>query len=234
VVFPASVFFTYVFFGSTLYSFLPSYLFTALSYFSWVCWIAPNNPTVNQLFGVIHGMSMGFLTFDWGQISFVGSPLAVPWWAAANVGITVVLFYWVLIPILYYSNVWYSAYLPLVSIRPFDNSGRIYNVTRVINADMSFNPQAYKAYSPLFISLTFAMAYGLSFATIVSTLVHTFLYYRKQIYIQARRSLAEQPDIHARLMSVYKEVPDWWYISIFCSYNNKLLIREREHVNVLF
>ena len=78
------------------------------------------------------------------------------------------------------------------------------------------------------------MNYGLSFAAIASTLTHTFLYYRKQIYIQARRSLSEQPDIHARLMSVYKEVPSWWYISIFCSYTNRLLTREGERANVLF
>src|ERR1700755_2630996 len=46
--------------------FFPSYLFTALSSFSWVCWIAPNNAKVNQLFGVTHGLAMGILTFDWG------------------------------------------------------------------------------------------------------------------------------------------------------------------------
>jgi hypothetical protein len=61
------------------------------------------------------------------------------------------------------------------------------------------------------------MGYGLSFASIAATLTHTFLYYRRQIWIQARRSLSEQPDIHARLMSLYKEVPDWWYLIIFCS-----------------
>ena len=35
--------------------------------------------------------------------------------------------------------------------------------------------------------------------------------------IQARRSLAEQPDIHARLMSQYAQVPEWWYLCIFVS-----------------
>jgi hypothetical protein len=80
---------------------LPSYLFTALSSFSWVCWIAPKNAKVNQMFGVTHGMAMGILTFDWSQISYNGSPLPVPWWAAANIGITVVFFYWFLVPILY-------------------------------------------------------------------------------------------------------------------------------------
>ena len=63
--------------------------------------MAPNNRVVNQLFGVSHGMSMGILTFDWGQITYNISPLSVPWWAAANVGITIVFFYWMLAPILY-------------------------------------------------------------------------------------------------------------------------------------
>jgi hypothetical protein len=81
--------------------FLPSYLFTALSTFSWVCWIAPNNAKVNQLFGVTHGLAMGALTFDWGQIAFIGSTFYVPWWVAANIGITIAFFYWFLVPILY-------------------------------------------------------------------------------------------------------------------------------------
>ncbi len=84
-----------------LLDFLPSYLFTALSSFSWACWIAPKNVKVNQLFGVTHGLAMGVLTFDWGQISFNGSPLPIPWWAAANVGVTVAFFYWFLVPIFY-------------------------------------------------------------------------------------------------------------------------------------
>jgi OPT oligopeptide transporter protein len=115
-------FFTYILIGYFFYSqfssslpafliihiildFLPSYLFTALSYFSWVCWIAPNNVKINQLFGVTHGLSMGLITFDWGQVTaFNGSPLLYPWWTAANVGFTLVLFYWILIPILYVSS----------------------------------------------------------------------------------------------------------------------------------
>jgi hypothetical protein len=215
--------------------FLPSYLFTALSNFSWVCWIAPNNRVVNQLFGVTNGMAMGILTFDWGQIAYTGSPLPAPWWVAANVGLTIVIFYWVIAPILYvsrsffffcsrrgfltilsqYKNVWYSSYLPLVSSRSFDNTGKTYNISRIINDDLSFNLEAYKAYSPLFLSPSFALFYGLSFASIGATLTHAFLYYRKQAWVYARRSLSQQPDIHVRLMSVYKEVPDWWYLTIF-------------------
>ncbi|KAI6154570.1 hypothetical protein BKA82DRAFT_4069918 [Pisolithus tinctorius] len=52
-----------------------------------------------------------------------------------------------------------------------------------------FDEAAYDAYSPLFMSTGFAVSYGLSFATITATLTHTFLYFRKQIMMQARRSL---------------------------------------------
>ncbi|KAI9432319.1 OPT oligopeptide transporter [Lactarius indigo] len=211
-------FFIYVFIGYFCYNFLPSYLFTALSSFSWVCWIAPKNAKINQLFGTTHGLAMGVLTFDWGQITaFTNSPLPAPWWAAAHTGIAVVFFAWILVPILYYTNTWYTGFLPLVSSRSFDNTGASYNVSRIINDDLTFNHEAYKAYSPIFLSVTFAISYGLSFASITSTLSHTLIYYRKQIWNQARRSLSEQPDIHARLMSVYKGVPDWWYLVIFLS-----------------
>jgi OPT oligopeptide transporter protein len=105
-----------------------------------------------------------------------------------------------------------------VSSQPFDNTGKPYNLSKVINADLSFNVEAYRDYSPLFLSATSAIAYGLNFAAITATLSHTFLYYRKIIVIHAHRSLSEQPDIHARLMSVYKEVPNWWYLIILGSF----------------
>ena len=35
--------------------------------------------------------------------------------------------------------------------------------------------------------------------------MHCFLYFRKQIWVQAHRSMHEQPDIHARLMARYPQ-----------------------------
>jgi len=63
---------------SFLWYWMPGYLFTALSVFNWVCWIAPNNIVVNQLFGTLSGLGMGVLTFDWSMIAYVGSPLVTP------------------------------------------------------------------------------------------------------------------------------------------------------------
>lgn len=75
--------------GSFVWFWFPGYIFTALSIFNWVCWIAPNNIVVNQLFGYSTGLGMGFLTFDWSMISFIGSPLVVPVRASCHVFQTV-------------------------------------------------------------------------------------------------------------------------------------------------
>lgn len=110
---------------------------------------------------------------------------------------------------------------------------------------------AYQEYSPLFLpcvpcrsfdsvlltgiidfSTTFAMSYGLSFLSITATITHAVIYFWKPIQIQFKRSLREQPDIHAQLMSNYSQgasallmvwpalltnniVPEWYYACIF-------------------
>ncbi|KAI5122711.1 hypothetical protein M0805_009764 [Coniferiporia weirii] len=212
-------FFVYAFVGATCYYFFPGYIFTALSFFSWVCWIKPNDVVrkINQLFGYNSGLGMSVLTFDWAQIAFIGSPLATPWWAEANIFAGFIFFFWILTPILYYKNAWFSQFMPILSSGSYDNTGAAYDVTRILSNDTTLDMAKYQSYSPLFLSTTFAISYGLSFAGITATIVHAFLYFRKQIWVQARRSLHEQPDIHARLMSRYAQVPEWWYMIVFAS-----------------
>jgi OPT family oligopeptide transporter len=208
-------FFFYFLLASAAWYFLPGYLFQALSYFSWVCWIAPNNIPVNQMFGYQSGMGMSIITFDWAQISYTTSPLATPWWVEANVGAGFVFFFWFLTPLLHFTNVWEGTYVPILSRQSYDHFGQTYNVSQILNEDTSFNKELYEAYSPIYLSTTFAVGYGLSFASITATLTHAFLYFRNQIWVQSRRSATEQADVHARLMAKYAQVPDWWYAVLF-------------------
>lgn len=48
---------------------------------------------------------MGVVTFDWTQITWAGNPLMVPWWASIQTFVGFALFYWIILPALYYTNV---------------------------------------------------------------------------------------------------------------------------------
>ncbi|ORY24685.1 OPT oligopeptide transporter protein-domain-containing protein [Naematelia encephala] len=201
--------------ASFAYYFLPGFLFTALSYFSYACWIAPNNRVVNQLFGSATGLGMGILTFDWSQVTWIGSPLTTPWWAEVNVGLGFVLFYWIVVPILYYNNVWQTAYLPMNVIQTADRFGDSYDIFNILTPSIELNLTAYAEYSPIYLSASFSMTYMLAFALSTALIVHTALHHGPRIYRAIINVKTEADDVHMKLMRAYPEVPHWWYVAIF-------------------
>jgi hypothetical protein len=147
-----------------------------------------------------------------------------------------VMFYWILTPILYYTNVrsvplvfllpnqifillsiqsWDLAYFPISANEPFDRFGQSYNITRILLPNDTFNETAYNLYSPLYLSATYAMTYLLAFALSTCVLVHTALYHGQSLMNGLKKIRIERDDIHAKLMRNYPEVPEWWYITAF-------------------
>lgn len=76
------------------------------------------------------------------------------------------------------------------------------------------DPAAYEAYSPLFLSTSFAITYGVSFATIAALLTHTYLYHGRDIWRRWKASRGELDDVHMKIMRKYKLVPTWWYAAL--------------------
>ncbi|KAI8978283.1 OPT oligopeptide transporter [Trametes punicea] len=208
-------FFCYAVLGSFFWFFLPGYLFQALSVFSFVCWIRPNDIVVNQLFGVSGGLGMSIITFDWSQITWIGSPLMVPWWAEVQIFAGFFLVYWILAPILYYTNSWYLSYFPLMANQPYDRFGQPYDITRVLTPDHTFDVEAYNNYSPLYLPASYAITYLIAFALSSAMIVHTVLYHGRTVLHGFLHTRIEKDDIHAKLMRAYPEVPDWWYLVTF-------------------
>ncbi|CAH0052080.1 unnamed protein product [Clonostachys rhizophaga] len=201
---------------SAVYYFIPGFLAKFLSVFAVATWMAPNNVMVNQLFGGHSGLSLIPITFDWSQIAgYHGSPLIPPWHAIANTLIGVVVFYCFGAAFLHFNGAWYGKYLPMSDSTTYDNTGHAYNTTRILTPQFTLNETEYEKYSPLFISTTFALSYGLSFAAISSLIVYTILHNGKRIMSQYKSSSSEKPDIHMKLMRKYKEAPTWWYMSLF-------------------
>lgn len=67
----------------------------------------------------------------------------------------------------------------------------------------------YQNYSPVYISVTYAMTFTIAFALTTAAVVHTLLHQGPRMYKTLRYGKAEDDDIHMKLMRQYPEVPDW-------------------------
>ncbi|KAJ5160997.1 hypothetical protein N7492_006389 [Penicillium capsulatum] len=200
----------------------PDFIFPTLSYFNFPCWIRPKSPVVNQIFGLKSGMGLLPITFDWSQVSYVGSPLLIPSWAILNVFVSLVFWIWIVAVACYYTNVWFTGYLPFQSSKVFDNTGGTYKVNKIVDAASGYqiDVQKYAAYSPVYMPITYALnMFGLSFATLSSLLVWCFLEHRHVMAAAARRvPQIILESIPGRVKTPNKdetgeaEVPMWWYL----------------------
>lgn len=209
-------YFFIVFACSFAWYWFPGFIAPFLSVFAFACWIRPTNVTVNQLFGGWTGVSLIPITFDWTQISaYARSPLIPPWHAIANTMIGVVLFWWFATLGVHYNGVWFSQYLPISDSQSYDNTQKLYNVSKILTPQYTLDLEKYQAYSPLFLSTTFALTYGLSFASIAAVLVQTALFNGPDLWKRLRNIRTDEEDVHMRMMQKYKDVPQWWYGTLF-------------------
>jgi OPT family small oligopeptide transporter len=208
-------YFLYVASAMFVYYWFPGFIWQGLSVFSFPTWIKPENVIVNQLFGGFTGLSLIPLTFDWSQIiPYLQDPLLSPTISHVNTLIGLIIF--LIIPALgiSYSGALYSAYLPMNTSTLFDNTQSPYVVRNILTPNFTFDLEKYEAYSPLFLAPTFALNYGLSFAALTASVVHTVLHRGKILYRQFREASSQSEDIHFNMIKKYRPAPDWWYLAL--------------------
>jgi hypothetical protein len=201
-----------------IYFWFPDYIFQALSIFNWVSWIAPNSVNLNAVVGMNNGLGLNpFSTFDWNILLWDSppqDPLIVPFFNTFNKFIGSFLSMFVILAI-WYSNSFNTGYLPINSNRVFDNTGGLFNVSKVINKKGLFDAAKYEAYSQANLSAGYAVVYLFFFAIYTATISYAYLYHRHEIAIGFRNlynsirktkdSDYEYTDVHNRLMSAYSE-----------------------------
>ncbi|GJC83532.1 sexual differentiation process protein isp4 [Colletotrichum liriopes] len=208
-------FFLIVAAATFVYEWIPEVFAQFLQIFTFVCWIAPNNVVVNQVFGGQTGLGLIPISFDWSIISgYLLSPLQTPAFAIANVGVGIIIMLVGCVGLAWAGPEFYR-YLPISANQNFDHFAQPYNTSRILTPDFTFNETAYKEYSPLILGPAFSLSYGMGFAGLISTLVHVALFYGKDIIDRTRSATNEEADIHLKLMRRYKEAPEWWFMIMF-------------------
>ncbi|XP_021908185.1 oligopeptide transporter 7-like [Carica papaya] len=209
-------FFLIAFICSFGYYALPGYLFPMLTSMSWICWVFPTSVIAQQLGSGLHGLGVGAIGFDWSSISsYLGSPLASPWFATANIAVGFALVTYVITPIAYWLNLFKARTFPIFSDGLFTSTGQKYNISAVIDSSFHLDIQAYDHEGPLYLSIFFAIYYGVGFACLTATIFHVFLFHGRDIWQLSKSAFQEKKvDVHTRLMRRYKQVPEWWFICL--------------------
>ncbi|KAM3444273.1 hypothetical protein MY4824_000162 [Beauveria thailandica] len=205
-----------------VYFWVPNTLFAGLSFFAWMTWIAPDNHLLTTITGSRNGLGLNPIpTFDWNIATFFIDPLVIPCFSTLNLfaGMFFSMFFVIGI---YFSNAWYTGYLPITSNFPWDHFAKRYNVTRVLDTRGIMDIEKYQDYSPPFLSAGNIVVYMFFFSVYTASITHAILYHRLEISmglkelwntICQKRNTEEDRvlDVHDRLMKSYKEVPEWWY-----------------------
>lgn len=209
-------FFLTAFICSFAYYVFPGYLFPKLTSVSWLCWIFSSSVLVQQLGSGLHGLGIGAIGLDWSSISsYLGSPLASPWFATANIAVGYFLCMYVITPIMYWLDVYKAKTFPIFSDDLFMSTGQKYNISAIIDSNFHIDLQAYEHEGHLYLSTFFAMTYAFSFACLTATIVHVLLFHGRDLWLLSKSAFKDKKiDVHTKLMQKYKQVPEWWFICI--------------------
>lgn len=163
---------------SFCYYALPGYLFGMLSSLSWVCWAWPRSVTAQQVGSGMRGLGVGAIGLDWATVSsYLGSPLATPFFAIANIFAGFLVVMYVITPVAYYNNLYSGTTFPIFSSKFFRASGERYDINKVIDPNFRLDEKAYDEYGRLHLSTFFAFTYGVGFAALTATLSHVILFH---------------------------------------------------------
>ncbi|CAF1050201.1 unnamed protein product [Didymodactylos carnosus] len=196
-----------------IYYWFPGFIMPVLCAFSWMCMIKPKSLVLAQLTG-FDGLGMGTVVFDWKTLtSSLGSPILVPRYAAINMLIGFVVFIWVVVPIMYYTNLWGFQMIPIAATTFFASDGGIINSNF---KEMMKNHTLLKMHEPILFDSTITVSYFAFFGCFTALLVYTILYHSKDLLQQLHTTLKKREnDIHCTLMSKYSEAKEWWYVLVF-------------------
>lgn len=81
--------------------------------------------------------------------------------------------------------------MPIISSAVFDDTGKPYDVSKILTKDFRFDHEAYTKYSKVYLPITYALSYGVQFASLSALVTHTLCWHGPDIWQQSKKSLKE-------------------------------------------
>ncbi|KAH0770982.1 hypothetical protein KY290_014963 [Solanum tuberosum] len=105
--------------------------------------------------------------------------------------------------------------LPIFSDGIFKENNQDYNISNIIDPNFHIDLEKYDHEGRLYLSIVILLTYGFSFACFTATVVHVFLFHRRDLCHLSKSSIQEKKmGVQTKLMRKYKQVPEWWFTLI--------------------
>lgn len=206
--------------GMFIWEIFPSYIFPLLNGISVLCLASQHaNPSIQNMFTNIFGGTDGneglgllSISLDWQYIT--SAYLSLPLIQQANCWVGYALCY-IILAVIYYSNVWNSLTFPMLSTSIFSSNGSVYDQLTVFGSTSQLNQTAlnevglpYMAGSNVWANITANLSIG-------GLLAHCICFWGPYLRDTLRNTHSDiQSDPHWKAMQRYKEAPFWWYIGL--------------------
>ncbi|CAI0383636.1 unnamed protein product [Linum tenue] len=83
---------------------------------------------------------------------------------------------YVVTPIAYWFNFYRAKTFPIFSDNLFTATGQEYNISSIIDSSFRLDLAAYERQGNLYLSMLFAMTYGVGFAALTATIIHVAMF----------------------------------------------------------
>lgn len=203
---------------------IPTWIFPLLTAFSVIC-LADNgrSAVIRNIFGAggsNEGLGLLSFGFDWTLIT---QAYPLYWPLQTQVSSWIGLgFGYALMGGCYYADVFqgYSRGLPFMSTALFAGNGSLYDQSAILSSNHQLDSAKYAEVGPPFMTTTYAVSLLMSYASMGAAFSHIVLWHWTELWEAFRgfnflKSGQDFDDVHFQRMKVYKEVPQWWYGSLF-------------------
>ncbi|KAI9333197.1 OPT oligopeptide transporter protein-domain-containing protein [Zopfochytrium polystomum] len=179
------------------------------------------------------GLGLLSFSFDWSVIGYQ-APITTPLWALMNQFLGMWFMLYLVVPLVWVNNAFgkdfeigtnpadgpngtgtFPLVLALNTAALFDNNGTVVPSRSLVDkSTLTLKESLYESLQPMRITAYFAVEYLASFIVFGSALVHVGLWYGADIWRRFRTAMRDldTSDVHAKMMDVYPDVPDLWYI----------------------
>ncbi|KAI0842029.1 OPT peptide transporter Mtd1 [Hypoxylon sp. FL0890] len=206
---------------AAVWEIFPAYIITWFSGISIFCLASLGAPkSTRAVFSHVFGGAssnegLGILNFglDWQYIQ--STYLSLPLKQQLNTWIGYVVLYAAMLG-LYYSNTWNAKTFPFMSSSLFSSNGTIFHPPAILNDKGVVDYDKLNEVGLPFLTSSAVWGYFTQNVAIGALITHVIIFYAKDMVLAWKQARSRtQPDPHYQAMLKYKEVPQWWYLTLF-------------------